>query len=612
MDTNVNALTKLPVPNIAVAVTFADAGAVLLDRVGKLGVTELSLEGDQQLVKADAKFDRTFGKADAGKDTELASTLDKLKPHVVGEVVAYVGITGGVTADPEQPTLELKLLPLLSTVVVSKIELADKYDVTLAGKAVASVLNQFKENIAGELTRAALTTVTVPALSNKPLNISGPLKVNDPNLKVSVSANPITAPLRLDGIASLVTSKQLTVIAQVSPVAITSPPQAVAVDNSQDGIQKRVSDIVGQMLEVRDAQSHTWVAIRKDVIAVATNAVFAQAGACISATGAIPQQNFSVKLQTPSGAGLNCNIVPNCPAGSCPFTAKHAPGCGNVCIAPVPGGCLKYGPNLPCQAQQHAQQQIYDAQALTNQGVCLTQQAAKVSACMGLAASKALACRQDQTALANLNKTGPFAILSGVANVHTSDAKICLNSMLVSPSLDQIQMAVDVTGTAYAEVTLNYDPRNAGLILCPNPWSTKAPTLTATLHQPVLNISTQAAVVNDQDGLHIDFTVDKTPLKAQMTPAPTALLLKTPQLIRNCPAVAGAAPLAIALTPFVPQLQGDIDLSVPAHTVSVPVRPFSPKLGDRHVTVTVETAASAPTIVVSAALADGANGGQKK
>ncbi|KWU17030.1 hypothetical protein [Burkholderia cenocepacia] len=159
-ESNATALARLGAPNLAVGVNFEDAQKALFSAVLKQqGVTTFEISGDKQLLKLRFVFDRTFTGKDARDDKSLAEKLDQLKPRVAGEISTYAGLTGEVdTADVKGvPTFNLRVLPSLSTVSVSKIEIAEKYDIKFAGQALTALLTRFKENIPAILERAKLT-----------------------------------------------------------------------------------------------------------------------------------------------------------------------------------------------------------------------------------------------------------------------------------------------------------------------------------------------------------------------------------------------------------------------------------------------------------------------
>src|SRR5476649_493054 len=416
VNSNVDALSHLPAPNLAVAIILADAQKILASKLKALGVTALKLQGDQGLLLVQATFDSTFTGQDAPHDPSLASTLDKLKPHVVGNVTLYAGVSGAIAADAAAPALVVNLLPALSTIRVSKIEVDNSIDSKTAASALTSLLNHYKDKISGALTEASFSHVKVPALSTKPDDISRKLQSADHDATVQINATPIDAPFRLAGLAWLVTPTQLEVMAQLVPTADKTALPTIAVDHSYAGVNKRFEEVIDQVFQVKNADQRTWVAIRKDVVAVGVNTVLAQAAACVTAQGSIPTQHISAKIPMPNGVGVNCSINTSCPAKrDCTFHAKPATGDCSTCIFRTPrvcdkvlhtgcagGQCTQRGQDPTCLAAKAAQQAINDANETARVADCTRLNGQDVAACQAKVASDTALCVAKKQALDKL------------------------------------------------------------------------------------------------------------------------------------------------------------------------------------------------------------------
>src|SRR5439155_25982801 len=89
-----------------------------------------------------------------------------------GTLEVYAGVKGALADNQTPPVLELKLLPGFSGIHVEKVTLADKVDTTAVGKALSEVLNRYKDNITGELTRSPLSRYTMPALAPQGIDVA--------------------------------------------------------------------------------------------------------------------------------------------------------------------------------------------------------------------------------------------------------------------------------------------------------------------------------------------------------------------------------------------------------------------------------------------------------
>jgi hypothetical protein len=619
IDTNATALSRLGTPNLALGVNFEDAQKALFAGVLKQqGVTKFEISGDKELLKLRFVFDRMFTGKDAPKDDNaLAEKLDKLKPHVVGEIATYAGLSGEVeTTDQDGiPTFVLRVLPSISTVSVSKVELAEKLDISVVGQVLTALLTRYKENIPAVLARAKLTSVKIPALSDKPIDVARALNAlgpQTPGVQLVVSAQPVKAPFRLDGFAWLVTDKQLTGLLQLSPAAMPALVQAIPVEKSFEGVKKRTDEIVEQVLDVPDADSTTWVAVKKDVVASAMNSVVNQASACVSANADLPKQHFEQKVAMPSGAGMNCNSTRSCdPNRVCTFSANQDNRDCSACLLRAPracafGGCIGGQCTLPgldpvCQLAKGAQQAAYNADANLRKADCDRLRETERTTCQAEMLAEKTLCLAAKTSLDALSKSGNFANLDVDATVKTDGAKVCLSSFALSPELDHIQFALDVTGSATAHVNLAFMPLDLGHAVCPIKWS-KEMTLTGSLSDGQVPISSAITLSTDHEQTVAKFKVDKVDLKPKMRPGPGELLARSPDLMIYCPVMQFIAPVTVMLSPFIPPLQGDFTYSVPARDADVQIPPSTQKVGNRSLTLTPSTTKSA--LVVTAKVGD--------
>ncbi|WP_150126642.1 hypothetical protein [Burkholderia cenocepacia] len=436
--------------------------------------------------------------------------------------------------------------------------------------------------------------------------------MSDPNVKVTVTAQPITAPFRLDGFAWLVTDKQLTALLQLSPVAVPPVEQSVAVDKSYDGIKKRVDEIVDQVLDVPHAESTTWVAVKRDVVAVAMNSVINQASPCVSASIDMPKQHYEQKVAMPSGAGMNCDSKRSCePTRVCTFSASQDNRDCSACLLRAPrvcafGGCVGGQCSIPgqdpvCQAAKVAQQLAYNADANLRKADCDRLRETERATCQAEMLAEKTLCLAAKTSLDALSKTGNFANLDVDATLKTDDAKVCLSNFLISPQLDHVQFALDVSGSASSHVNIAFMPLDLGHVVCPAKWS-KEMTLTASLREGHVPVSSTIALRVDNDQTLADFSIEKIELKPRMRPGPGELLARSPDLLVYCPVVQYVAPVTVMLSPFIPPLHGDFTYSVAARTVNIKVPSSEQKLGDRALTLKPSTTKS--SLVVTAKVGD--------
>ncbi|HDZ9517926.1 TPA: hypothetical protein RUZ98_000957 [Klebsiella pneumoniae] len=610
IDSNADALSSLASPNVAFSVYFTDAEKILLVNFKKIGVKKIDIKGENQFLKITISFDRQFNEKDALDNPALAKQLSILKPHIIGEVTIFSGITGGVTNfDIDKPTLDIKILPAFSSVNVKKIELAEKYDLTREGELLTLLLNKYKNNITGIISKIKLTSIEIPAISKEYFDITKNFKSNNPNLVINLSAQPVNIPFKLDGLAWLITDKQLTSIVQLSPIAVTNfPTKKINIEHSFDGVKKRIDEIVEQVLEVPDAKSHTWVAIKKDVIAISMNNVIQQASACLIVNGELFNQHLETTVAMPNGSGISCTTNRNCdPNRICTFNANRDERDCGTCILRTPrvctlfgcigGQCSLRGQDPVCQLQKEAQQALYNIDANARKADCDRLRETERLTCQAEVTAEKALCDAKKSALDALGKTGNFANLTVDASLYTKGMKACMKNFTMSSALDNVQFSVEVLGTANAHVDLRFMPLDAGHLVCPIKWQ-KILDLHGELTEKIISTSMNVVIQKENTGFSTNFTTDTINLKTRMNPGPTELLLRNPDLLVKCPVIQFVAPVVVVLTPFIPQLRGDFDVSLPAQNASFLIPETTLKI-DGHV-LTFKTETTKEAIVHSA------------
>jgi len=583
ISSSAQALAKLATPNIGVGVAMSDATTALFtDQIKKQGVVKLGLRGDEQLLHVTINFARQFTKDDAGDNQAVIAALGTMKPRIEGTVTLYAGVTGAIAqAGASGPELELRLLPALSSVHVEKIELADKVDVTLVGTALAAVLNRFKDNISGELTRSPLTRVTVPALSSKPFNPSETFSINDAGGKttIEVTSKPIVVPFKVDGIAWLIAEDHLASLVQLSPISVQAAAQMIEVKPTFGAIKDRVDEIVEQVFEVPSPEK-TWVAVKKDVVALAMNSLTSQAQLCVKAVVSAPNQHTSTKITLPNGLGISCSSDRVCKSDrQCSFNASRDTRDCSACLLRAPrvcafggcvgGQCTLQGNDPLCEVAKAAQNVIYDTDANLRKADCDRLRETENAACEVEKAGEKLLCEAKKEALNRLAATGNFANLDVDSRFATDNLQVCLRDFNMSPALDRVQFALEVQGEAKADVNVKFVPLDiVGHLTCQFPWS-QSKTFSASLRESRVGIASSLQLVTDTGDARVNFAVDNIDVKAKLKPGPTEYLLGSPDLLLKCPVLAGLAPTVVALTPFVPQLRGEIDYTLKDQKASV-------------------------------------------
>jgi hypothetical protein len=608
VDTTAQALSKLPTPNIAFALNLLDAEkALYTESLRKEGISDLRIRGADQLIHVHAKFSRKFSEADAGDNQDARNVLAMLRPEITGTIDAYTGVSGAVVSDvAPMPELQLRLLPGLSRVEVENIKLAEKADVTKVGELLAALLNKYRDNITGELTRAPFSRLSVPAVAEKPFDLTQSFKVDSPgtSFKVTVQANPIIVPVKLAGVAWLVADDQLTALIQLSPLAGTSPPSEVQVEKTFNAVAGQIEGLVKTAFGVKESANSTWVAVRKDLIATTMNSAVRQAGACVTAVGNSHQKTES-KVPMPSGDGIDCSSDRNCESQrTCTFSASKDERNCSTCLlhtricAPklcgfggcigggcTDGHCVQEGNNPLCELAKAGQNQIYLADANLRKADCDRLRAMETAGCQAEELGKKTLCETGKAALNALRKTGNFANVDVETELKSDNLNVCLRDFRMAPGLDRVAFTLDVTGQAAADVDVKFVPLDiVGHLTCQFPWREKQ-RFSAELRDSKIGINSAMKVVTTQEKAHLNFAIDETIVKAKLTPGPTEFLLKSPNMTISCAGLNFIKPLVVTLTPFIPALRGDIDHKVDKQNAMIDIPLPAPQVGDLAVRV---------------------------
>lgn len=603
IDSTVVALELLQAPNVAISVAIHDLEMALnSEALHKQGITKLRIRGNRQLLEIHGEFNRTFTEADGGDNADTRKILSFARPEITGSIDAYVGITGAVTSETGRiPELQLRLLPGVSRVEVSDLKLAQKFDVTKLGEIIADVLTKYRDNITGELTRAPFTRMTIPAAADKSIDISRDFRIVQPgtSVVVNVSAEKITSPLKLAGVAWLVDHDAITAMVQFLPAVSVLQPQRGKLDKTYGAIKGQFRVFTNSSFGVSDPPESSWVALRKDLIATGINSVVNQANACIRASGK-SRQDMSAKVPMPDESAIKCSSDRNCESTRvCEFSAnKDARDC-STCILSRPvfcvpricafggcagggctgGGCAQMGNDPVCEIAKAAQNTAYLADANLRKADCDRLKAMETAGCQAEELGKKALCDAGRVVLHALSKTGNFANIDVGADIKTDNLKICLQDFNLAPGLDQVAFNFDVTGNATADVDVKFVPLDiVGHLVCQIPWTDRR-KFEARLTDSKIGVNASLKIVSADQKASLQFAVDEMTLKANISPGLTEYLMTSPNMYVSCAGLNMLRPLVVQLTPFLPALRSEISHKVDRREVKVNIPLPEPHLG---------------------------------
>jgi hypothetical protein len=562
INTATKTLGDIPAPDLAFGAPLPALEQVLnTEAVKKTGVTAVRLRGEEQLLRIDAEFNHRFSGPEkpASAGDEL---LAKLQPEVRGTLRFYAGITSGIVQPDDTARVKLTILPVFTAVTIDKVKVGGKYDVSLLGRAVAGVLNDYAANVSGELARSPLMQVTIPTtLEDVQQGITFP----DGDGTITIGTQPVHSPVRVRGVVWLVDAGSITGLAQTVPVEQVFTSNAVRTTAFGE-LRQKFLDTFRRQFDPASTPAGPWAAIRKDLLAYITNSVVQQAAICITSNAELPEERAKEEVRFPDESSVDCTPTRNCsPTRACDFAPQRDTRDCSVCILYRPGwplgdgGCAQRGNDPFCEAAKAAQNAIYDADAALKKFDCERLKEQERLTCEVEKAGEKALCETGKELLKRLARTGKFANIEAGVRAKTDNLKVCLQRMRLADDLSSAEMGLHATGGASAHVDMKFIPLDIiGHLTCQVPW-TESRDFHATLREADIRLAPRIRFIPNPDGAQVRVTLPKGQLPLKLEPGPTEFLLTSPNLTLSCQGLNLLKPLLIAATPFVPALRGEID-----------------------------------------------------
>lgn len=604
IDTTALALQSVYAANVAASIRMQEIEKVLhTEDLKRAGVAKLALTGDEQLIRVQIGFKRIFTAADSPDDPTLAQLLEKLKPEVEGNIDFRFGVTGGIVGDDAagKPVLQLRLLPSLSRVELSKLNVAEQVDAKAAVDWLTKLVTKYSDNISGELTRNPMTVITMPVAAPQHIDITQSFNIESAGnkLQAKVTGNPVAVPVKFLAIAWLVDDDRVTTVVQFAPLDWASNKTDPTVENSFSAIKGQINGMVRDAFGASDFKE-SWVGVRKDLIATSLNSVVAQASACVQASGHTHQKQES-KIPMPSPDALNCDSDRDCQSKrECSFDANHDTRDCDTCLVSRPvlcipracafggcigggctgGGCIQRGNDPICEASKAAQNAIYVADANLRKADCDRLREMETLGCKAEMAGAKLLCEAGKETLKALRRTGNFANLDVEADVKAESVNVCMKDFSLSPGLDKVALKLGVKGQAQVDVGLKFTPLDiVGHLACQWPW-TDNKQFSADIPQQEVSFNADMAIHTDGDKPTLRFALAETEAEVNISPSPTEYLLTSVNLTLSCSGLNLVKPLIVTATPFLPQLRGEFKQKIEKQEVSVDLPVPNVKIGD--------------------------------
>lgn len=606
IDGALAALEAMPNPNIAAGVDVKTIEMVAGELLKGKGLTKLSVEADRQLLKVTGSFDLSLRPEGAGDDPQKRAWIERLKPQVVGRAEFFLSATTTMVTAPKR-AMQVKLLPAFRSLHIDKITLAERYDATVAGAVLASLLDSYADNIIGTMTNAPVLNAELPASLQDQFDPSGPIKINPTSgssFKLTLSSQPVRSPYELGSAALLIDNSRVMVLAQLTPPGSAITAKTV----SKGAFSDLAADFTYRMsdgFDLRDVSTGAWVAVAKALIADTFNRAFAQAQACLAGSGAIPKQTFEQKIPTPDASAIDCTPKGDCtPTQACDLKrdtrdCRRPPQCTHNHDTRDCSGLRK----IPCEIAKAAQNQAYDrAFDLCNAGAwvvdqvcegekatqnglydtqkaqCETEKSTKKGLCEAQKTALKGTCETYKGAVDALHRTGNVGNFDGSIS-GTGDLRICFHNVAFAPDLAKLSMKLETTGSASLDTSFKFTPLDvAGHILCQLPW-----TADKNIHVtvPSQSIGVDVTLARSPGGPEYRGQLKASPIRLHFEPSPTSLVLQNINFYLACPVTAQLVNgMTLNLAPFVPELLKDYTHTLdPIDFSFVPTIPDQPLFG---------------------------------
>jgi hypothetical protein len=598
-------LSTMTIPNVAASFNFEDVKKVIEPEIKKIsGIQKADIVGEDQLLRVDVQFSKEFTEADVAGDATATKLLKELHPQIDGKIAVYLGATSGSAADSSVKEIALKLLPVFHSIHVDKVVVVGKVDATVVGDVLATVLTKYSENISGEISRSPSMSVVLPAEIGGDLDPNRTITIADKSGQgnVKVTGTTVTSPVRLQAIAWLITDKNIRTVAQFLPVATSNPTDDLKIEPTFGKIKDRFDAISTDVFAVTDSASGTWAAIRKDLVSLVLNSAIGQAAICIEASAETAPQTAGNKVSFPDADKIDCSTDDSCYSKrSCDgIVANHDTRDCNTCLVWKPklcdpwgnncigGGCGLRGNDPVCELAKAGQNLIYETDAAGRRLDCGRLVLQENTACELKRAGQKTLCEGGKATLKALDKTGNIANIDITTKAKTTGLQVCLKQFAIAPDLSNVQIALDIQGTASADVGIKFTPLDiVGHLACQFPWA-DTKTFSAQLRESKVTLSSIVKFDHSDNADRMLFTTSEQTIPMLLKPSPTEYLLTSVNMTLACQGLNLVKPLAVSLTPFIPELRGNIDYKLPSQDFAVGLPLPGQKVGDQTVAATLK------------------------
>lgn len=569
----------------------------------RLGVGQMKLRGDRQLILAEMDVARTFSGEDFPElDENTKGLIAVMKPEIKGRITFGLGLASShAPSEDGRVAIGLRLLPLFRNVEVERLALAGDLDVDV----LVTMMNRLADRVSDELRRAEVAKASFPTQVDLAFKNADGVQE-----KITVTEKPVSSPVNARSEAWLIDGGNVTFIAELAPVDTPAGSSSGNADYAQ--LQTEFTEKLTQGLGVADAASGNWIATSKKLVASLVNGAVEQGQPCIKAKAVLPGLPFSNKVEIPDNTEMDCTPTIDC-------TARRDCGGANLCEQAddckstrdcqvcALGACfndpacerIKANTKYNCEVRRAARKLECERIGAPAKAACETERAAEQASCETRKSSRRLTCEAGRQSLEKLAETGTLANLAG-AVAGSADISICIKKFAVAPSLERLEAWTSIGGEGTVDLGLKYVPQGiAGYFACNFPW-TEDKRIKVVLAEQSTKLDAALALDNSTSDAMLTADIKTSVLAAPMHPDPRELLLESYAMRTSCaPVDAMLHEMTLDVTQSVPKIDGDFKLSGEGRTLMLTLEPATFLVGGTNVVAKSAYASNPKAIILN-------------